>query len=154
MTTSDRYFTGLRRRAADAVAGNALMLGAEPATASLEPGGRPLELALNTIEKGVVKAGMKATGADKGFDRTVSGLTGGAFSPGERAVLEDRALTAASLDDVGVLKGVSEGAPVILTPQQKVVVDRIVGGLGSDALGTRAREAYGKAVRGGQVRSR
>ena len=86
--------------------------------------------------------------------KTIAGLTNGAFKPQEVRVLEDRVLDAAGLLDIPVLTGIGEGPPVVLSPRQKKVVDRLVTGLGSDELGARARDSYRGAVKRGDVRVR
>jgi len=60
----------------------------------------------------------------------------------------------AEMKDLEVPQGVEAGAPVFVTPAQKARIDRLVGKLGSDELARRARESYGKAVTGGQIRVR
>lgn len=113
------------------------------------------QVAMDGPHKAFVKGAMKLTGADKGFDRTIAGMTGNRFSPGDVKVLEDRVLDKARWpDDVRVLRGVAEGPPVNLTQYQKAVVDRLVRGLGSDPSAKRAQEEYDRAIRAGQVRVR
>jgi hypothetical protein len=114
----------------------------------------PLQVALSPPEKMAVQSMMRATGADRGLDRTLGRMTGGEFKPDEIKMLEDRALAAAKWREVGQLKGISEGPPVILNAQQKATVDRLIGQLGSDHLAARARGAYGRAVSDGQIRVR
>jgi hypothetical protein len=112
------------------------------------------QVALSPPEKMAVQSMMRATGADRGLDRTLGRMTGGEFNPDEIEMLQDRALRAAKWGEVGQLKGISEGPPVTLSPQQKATVDRLIGQLGSDDLAARARAAYGRAMSGGQIRVR
>jgi len=153
MTAAADYLSRLRKEAHDSIARNALTLGADPAIGSTMGDGA-FEVALSPPLKALVKGGMAASGADTRFDATMGQLTGGAFSPRELHVLEDRALNAARPQDLGPLQGIGEGVPVVLTPGQKGIVDRIVGQLGDDALGVKARKAYEGAVRGGRVQTR
>ncbi|HEX3887348.1 MAG TPA: hypothetical protein VHW05_07600 [Phenylobacterium sp.] len=99
-----------------------------------------------------MKTLMHATGADQTFDRTIGRITGGTFQPGDIKALEDRALTAAGPDDVAILRSIADGAPIVLSSAQKASIDGLMGKLGSDALATRARAAYQKAVDAGQIR--
>lgn len=85
---------------------------------------------------------------------TIRSIVGDEFTEQELSILEDRAIKAADVLDVPVLKGLQRGAPVFLNPRQKKSIDRIVNGLGEDALGSRARDAYGKAIHDGQIRVR
>jgi len=146
----------LRDQAMDAIASNALAL--EPMTDADVSGAREdpgaFEVALGPIAKRALKGLMHASGADKGFDRTVGTLTNGRFSPQEIQTLEDRVLDKAQKTDVGALYGVQEGVPVYLSPNQKAVIDRLMGQLGEDPLARRARDAYGGAVSAGNVRVR
>jgi hypothetical protein len=114
----------------------------------------PFQLALGPKAKAWVLDRMRATGADKRFDRTIGTMTNGAFAPQDIRALEDRVLDKAGVLDVGVLAGVTEGLPVSLSPHQKTVVDRLMGGLGADPLAQRARAAYGKALNGGRIQIR
>ena len=114
----------------------------------------PMRLALEGWRKGVVRGAMAASGADKRLDATVGALTGGEFQPGEIKTLEDRALDKVKWEDAKAMRGVTEGSPVVLTAPQKAIVDRLMGQIGSDPLGQRARAAYGRAVASGQVRVR
>lgn len=91
---------------------------------------------------------------ERNLRSTVRGMFGSAFTEAEVSRLQDRALDAAEMKDLEVLQGVEAGAPVFVTPAQKTRIDRLVGKLGSDDLGRRARESYGKAVTGGQIRVR
>lgn len=120
----------------------------------IDPGANDGLIGLNAVERAAARALMKATGADKGFDRTISAITGGQFSPAERQTLEDLALKAADMSDRPKLMGIQEGPPVYLTPDQKAVIDRIVGQLGTDPLAQRGQTAYQKALNAGQVRIR
>ncbi len=87
------------------------------------------------------------------FRSTVRGFVGaGAFSDKELEALENRALDAAEMKDLDTFKGVSGGSPVMLNPAQKARVDGLMDKLGNDDLGRRARDAYGTAVKNGQIR--
>ena len=112
------------------------------------------QVALRPWQKAAVFGGMRASGADKGFDRTVGAMTNGAFGPQEIHDLENRVLDKASWDDVKALRGINEGPPVYFTPSQKSVVDGLMRRLGDDPLAQRARAAYGRAMDAGQVRTR
>jgi hypothetical protein len=113
------------------------------------------QIAMNVAQKAFVKSAMRLTGADKGFDRTINSMTGGQFSPGDIRTLEDRLLDKAEWrKDTDVLQGIAEGPPVYLRPDQKAVIDRLIGGLGADHLAQRAQAAYQKAIDAGQVRTR
>jgi hypothetical protein len=85
---------------------------------------------------------------------TVRGVIGGAFTDRDITTLENRALDAAKIQDLPILQGIQAGTPVWLTRQQKTAIDRLVGTLGSDELGHKARGAYGDAVKSGQIRVR
>lgn len=123
---------------------------------SLDAGrpGQTYQVALSRFEKAAVLGGMRASGADKRFDRTIRGLTDGQFNDAEIAALKDRALTAAEWGDVGALSGIEEGPPITVRPGQKAVLDSLMGRLGSDALSQRAQDAYGRASRSGKIRVR
>lgn len=91
---------------------------------------------------------------ERNFRSTIRGMFGSTFTEDEIAKLQDRALDAAEMKDLEVLHGLEAGSPVFVTPAQKARIDRLVGKLGSDELGRRARDSYGKAWSGGQIRSR
>jgi hypothetical protein len=120
------------------------------------PGGdaASFQVALGPVAKAAARAAMRASGAQRGFDRTVGRLTGGEFNPDEIRTVEDRALNAAKGPDIPVLTGIGEGPPVVLNANQKAVIDRLLGQAGSDPLGDRVRAAYGKALNAGQIRVR
>lgn len=153
MTALDPLMDPLRGRVRDLLGANAMALRLAPASGPRGPDDS-YEVALGPIAKAGVKGLMHASGADAAFERTIGRMTGGTFTPAEIQVLEDKALTAARPADIGVLTGITEGPPVTLNPAQKAVVDRIMGGLGQDPLSGRARDAYGGALRDGQVRTR
>jgi hypothetical protein len=122
-------------------------------TSTGDPSGQgSFQIALGPLAKAGVKTAMHATGADQAFDRTIGGITGGTFQPGDIKALEDRALTAAKPGDLAILYGIADGLPVVLNSAQKASIDGLMGKLGSDALATRARAAYQKAVDAGQIR--
>lgn len=146
-----------RARASGLIARNARSLGAGPfegrdAGAGAQDGA--LQLALSDGEIAALRLPLRLSGADKRLDRTIERMTGGRFTPGELRRLEERALKAAEWEDVRALTGIEEGPPVMLSPRQKAVIDRLMGELGSDALSDRARAAYTGAQRAGQVRVR
>lgn len=85
---------------------------------------------------------------------TVRGIVGSDFTAKELQVLQDRALNAAEMEDLRTLQGIRAGTPVGLTPAQKATIDRLIQGMGTDPLGRRAGEAYGKALKDGQIRVR
>lgn len=85
---------------------------------------------------------------------TVRGIVGSSLTPGEIGILEERALNAAELKDIGALTGIEPGVPATLTPYQKSRVDRLLGNLGDDELGRRARAAYDRGLRSGRIRIR
>lgn len=156
--TTDRYFSFLRAQASQMIAANTLTLGMRPSTAApvaeAAPDDGSYQVALGPFEKAKITAGMYLTGAGKRFDRTIDRMTNGSFSPEDVKALENRVLDAAESRDVRTLQGVVEGPPVYLNQAQKSVVDKLMGRLGSDPLARRARDAYGKAVDAGQVRTR
>jgi hypothetical protein len=85
---------------------------------------------------------------------TVSSLVGPEFSSSEIEILENRALDAVTMGEILKLKGMTEGKPVMLTPSQKSVIDRLISAMGHDKLGDRARSAYERAQRDGHIRVR
>lgn len=97
---------------------------------------------------------MAATGADRRFDATVRGLLGGRISGRELDALKARALDKATPKDILLLQGIRAGVPVEVTPAQKTAIDRLVGQLGGDPLGEKARKSCEGAVRGGNIRVR
>jgi len=88
------------------------------------------------------------------FRATLNAVVGPGFSPSEIERLQDRALDQIEMQDLNVLQGIQAGAPVTLTERQKARIDRLMGFVGKDALGQRARDAYGEAVRTGKIRVR
>lgn len=82
---------------------------------------------------------------------TVTTIVGTGFSDQELGALTDRALRAAKVTDVGELAGIQAGVPVNIDARQGRVIDRIVGALGDDDLGRRAKGAYGKAKADGKI---
>jgi len=118
--------------------------------------GRPdtFEVALAAGERRLVRSVMRVGGAEKRFDRTITGMTGGALGPAKIEALKDRALGAATWDDVRAMEGVREGPPVNLSRRQKAVTDRLMNGLGSDSLAREARARYEEAIRAGTIKIR
>lgn len=112
----------------------------------------PFDLALNLFERKAIKGLLVASGADQNFRRTLRAIAGNGFSQAELEELEDRMLRKAEPADVGVLYGITEGAPVVISPNQKATIDRLLGEAGADELGQRARGAYGRALQRGQVK--
>ncbi len=89
------------------------------------------------------------------FRSTIRGMVGsGAFADKELETLENRALDAAKVEDLKTFYGIPGGTPVMLNPAQKARMDSMMGSMGDDALGRRARDAYGAAVKNGQIRVR
>lgn len=150
MTNPRGYLDRLRAEADEAILTH-LGLGRSPRQ-ELPDGS--FTTALLPWEKAAVLGGMAASGADRRFDATLRGLTAGTLSDRELGALKDRALDAARREDIGTLAGIQEGVPVTVTPAQKAVIDRLVGRLGGDALGQKARSSYEGAVRGGRVKVR
>ncbi|TAJ70404.1 MAG: hypothetical protein EPO51_17900 [Phenylobacterium sp.] len=91
---------------------------------------------------------------ERNFRSTIRGMFGSTFTEDEITKLQDRALDAAEMKDLEVLHGLEAGSPLSVTPAQKARIDRLVGKLGSDELGRKARDSYGKALSGGQIRTR
>lgn len=146
MTRTDDLLGRLRARAGLTISENAMALGSEPAS---------MRIALGPIEKAGLLATLRASGADKRIDRTLDQMTAGEFTSVERRALEDRALDKIERSEVGLLGGIVEGPPPVnLRPDQKAVIDNVMGRLGDDPLASRARDAYGKAVKNGQIRTR
>ena len=85
---------------------------------------------------------------------TVRSVVGPEFSTAEIDTLEDRALDAADIRDLPTLSGIRGDVPVMLTPRQKTIIDRVISAMGNDKLGNRAKAAYQKAQKDGQVRVR
>jgi len=112
------------------------------------------QVALGKLGKTWVRNGMRLTGTDKRFDRTIETLTRGQFTPQEIGAIEDRLLSAASWADVKSLRGVREGPPVDLSHDQKRTVDSLIGKIGRDPLGKKVGRAFGDAISAGQVRVR
>ena len=148
-SSMDDPLNPLRHRALDTIGANAVALDLGSAS---DDG--TFQVALGPLAKRMVMRGLEASGADKGFDRTIGALTNGSFSPQEIKDLESRVLDKAEWTDVHALHGIQEGVPVNLTPKQKTVIDGLMGKLGDDPLARRARDAYGRAVGAGNVRSR
>lgn len=82
---------------------------------------------------------------------TVRTIVGPSFTDRELRTIQDRALNEAEIKDLDVLQGIRAGAPVYLTPAQKARIDRLMGLSGEDDLGRRARTAYERAQRNGQI---
>lgn len=82
---------------------------------------------------------------------TVRTIVGPSFTDKELRTIQERALNEAEMKDLDVLQGIRAGAPVYLTPTQKARIDRLMGLSGEDDLGRRARSAYEKAQRNGQI---
>jgi len=112
----------------------------------------PFDLALNLFERKAIKGLLVASGADQNFRRTLRAIAGNGFSQPELDQLEERILRKATRDDVGVLYGITEGAPVVISRNQKATIDRLLNEAGTDELGRRARDAYGRALKHGQVK--
>lgn len=128
--------------------GDAWLDSGEPAD-----GDQPYEIALNGIQKRLILGAMRASGADKGFDSTISGMTGGGFGPDQIKSLENQVLDKASWDEAMALRGITEGPPVDLSRNQKTVVDGLMNRL-DGPLADDARAAYQRALRAGQIRIR
>lgn len=94
---------------------------------------------------------MRKSGADVNFRNTIKAIGGGAFSDAELRALEERALEAATWGDVARLQGIEGGAPVVLSPNQREVIDDLVRRLGDDTLAKRVRAASEEALRTGRV---
>lgn len=88
------------------------------------------------------------------FRSTLRDIVGPEFTRDEFDVLEDRALDAVEPQDLITLNGIYVGIPVDVTRRQKTTIDRLMHGLGHDALGQRARATYGEALRSGKIRVR
>lgn len=78
-------------------------------------------------------------------------MTGDAFSRHELDALEDRMLRNVSRDQIGVLQGITEGSPVVISPNQEVAIDELIEDVGTDDLGRRVRDACRGALERGQV---
>lgn len=91
---------------------------------------------------------------DPNLSSTVKSMVGPQFSDAEIHELKERALKAAKVVDLPVLQGIEAGVPVDLNRQQAGVIDRIVSGLGADALGRRAQGASCRAREAGQAKVR
>ena len=85
---------------------------------------------------------------------TVRGIVGSEFTPKELQTLQDRALDAVRMEDLTTLRGIGVGTPVGLTAAQKAAIDRLIQNMGTDPLGRRARDAYGEALKSGDIRVR
>jgi len=94
------------------------------------------------------------TGADKTLNDALGAITGNRFSADDIGRLEDRAINNANDSDVDPLKKLQPGNPVIVDPQQKAIIDRLVRQSGSDRLGLEAQKAYDEAWRNGRIRLR
>jgi hypothetical protein len=88
------------------------------------------------------------------FRSTLRDMVGPEFTAQEFNALENRALDAVTPWDLDALNGIHVGSPVDVTKPQKAVIDRLMKGLGDDALGQRGREAYGEAWKSGKLRVR
>ncbi|MFN3582847.1 MAG: hypothetical protein ACK4TT_02815 [Phenylobacterium sp.] len=98
------------------------------------------------------RAMQKNPEIEQNLRSTLKSMFPSSFTDGEITTLQDRALDAAEWKDLLVLQGIEAGSTVTLTPAQKARVDRLVNKLGDDALGRRARGAYGDALSRGQIR--
>jgi hypothetical protein len=119
-----------------------------------EPSERSYRIALNPLQKAGVLAGLRASGADKRLDRTLGQMTGREFTPQDLGTLKDRALDEIEWPEAKRLQGIAEGPPVDLAREQKAIIDSVMGRLGGDPLAERARAAYGRAIKHGQIRTR
>lgn len=149
MRDDDPYLERLRRHA------GRLVLAAQAMRADDDPpmrGDERFDVAMNVFEKGALKGLMRASGADKGLQRTLGRMTGGQFTPAEVETLEDRALDKLRSKEAMKLYGIPEGPPVTVTPGQKTIIDGLFGEIGSDPLGRRARDSYRDAWKAGRVR--
>lgn len=115
------------------------------------PRREPNDEHLNLIERKTLQALLATSGADRRLRSTLRSMTGDAFTQKELRVLEERMLRRISRGDVGVLSGIREGAPAVVSPNQKAAIDRLMDEVGFDDLGRRARGAYERALARGQV---
>ena len=88
------------------------------------------------------------------FRATVRGIVGAEFTPKELQTLQDRALDTVKMEDLTALRGIGAGTPVDLTRARKAAIDRLIQNMGTDPLGRRARDAYGEALKNGDIRVR
>jgi hypothetical protein len=136
------------------VGGPAAAVAGSPDAAAMaaQPDDGSFQVALGPVERAAIRAGMAATGADKRLDSAVGRMTGGAFSPDQVHTLEDRALVNAQDPDKGPLMRLQDGSPIVVNPQQKAIIDRLMSQSGTDQLGRAAQAAYQRAWQNGQIK--
>lgn len=110
-----------------------------------------VDLALNALQKAAVKAAMKVDGGEKRVRSTLRDLAGQGFTPSELERLEERMSDTATWDDASKPWVIESGAPVVISPNQKAVIDGLFGRLGGDPLAERARSSYRRALQSGRV---
>ncbi len=69
-------------------------------------------------------------------------------------MLEERVLDAATWNEAGRLWTIEGGRQIVVSPDQKAALDAIFGRLGDDELARKARGAYERKMRNGQVKVR
>ena len=123
------------------------------AIASAPGGNGAFEVAgMSALQRGAIKAGMRLDGSDKRLDAALGRMTGGALSSAQIQELEDRALHAAKFDEAMRLRGIQDDAPIVVDPQQKAIIDRLMSQSGTDPLGRAAQAAYQRAWQNGQIK--
>jgi len=110
------------------------------------------EVALNLVEKKIVRHLMSGAGVEQNVRSTLRSLAGDGLTPVELERLEERVLDRATQKDIHALWGIEAGAPVMISPNQKAVIDSLVGRLGDDPLAQRAGASYRRVLKGGRVR--
>jgi hypothetical protein len=114
----------------------------------------PFETArLNWGQRTAIELARKA-GKDKPLNDALDTITGKRFLPRDIHNLEDRAINNANPEDADSLVNLQPGNPVIVDPQQKAIIDRLMRQSGSDPLGLEAQKAYDEAWRNGRIRLR
>ena len=122
-----------------------------------DPAARDVQIALSGPQKRLIK-GVMAINPE--VRRNIDSV-GRAFAPeassDERGRAQDRFLDKVDWDELQALNGayvVNGRPPVFVTPRQKAILDSVIGRMGDDPIGQRAKAGYGQAVSNGGVKVR
>jgi hypothetical protein len=125
--------------------------GTEPAPQIQLAGFSPLDAIARTGARAYFQADPQAK---RNVRDNLRGVVGPGFSDGEMGWIADQFLNNAGATDIGVLQGVTAGAPQTITARQKATIDAIVTRLPNSPLNQRAITAYRRALANGNLRIR
>lgn len=136
-----------------------MTLGRNP---SLQPNARQASKRTREVEDGSFEVGIQKWMADRWMQThpdveprvrgALRGVVGSEFTEPELTALEGRAIEKASFPEAIGLSSVSDNLPIILSPSQERIVERLLGRVATDDLGRRALEAYRRAREAGRIR--